>query len=62
MVQLAGSDLDEVLTLKQVARLLGMSLDTIRRAIKAGKLRGFRLNEKGHFRIRRSSIEQYLRS
>lgn len=50
------------LTTTEAARLLGVHVDTIRRAIKSGALGAFKLGKKGHWRIRREHLEQFLRS
>lgn len=52
----------DVLTIQEVAKLLGVCSDTIRRAIRKGDLKAYRLSTKGHFRIRKEHIETYLRS
>lgn len=51
---------DEVLSTRQAAAYLGLSEDALRRARRAGRLRGVRLNEKD-WGFRRSVLDAYPR-
>lgn len=52
----------ETLTAPQVARLLGVSADTVRRLIDSGALAAYRLSDEGARRIERSELERYAKS
>lgn len=47
---------DEVLTAQEVADLLKVTPQTVARMAKAGRLPGWRLGGKAHWRFRRSEI------
>ena len=50
----------KVVTIKEAAELLGLHVDTIRRALNSGSLKGFQLNGKGSWRIPMEEIERFL--
>lgn len=47
---------DEVLSIQEAARALGVHPDTIRRMIKSGEIKAFQV--RGRYRIRRSEIDR----
>jgi excisionase family DNA binding protein len=51
---------DELLSVEQVARVLGVSPDTVRRYVRQKKLKGVRLS-KTNLRIRRSEVERFIK-
>lgn len=51
----------KVLSIREAAQILGVSQDTIRRAIKSGSLRAFQINERGTYRIPTEEIERFMR-
>lgn len=54
---------EKILTIAEAAKLLGMSKENARRLAKAGKLKGaFRINERGHWRIRSADLDRLIRS
>ena len=49
-------------TARQVAETLGVSLDTVRRWLKTGRLRGFMPGgTRGGYRIRESEVERFIK-
>jgi excisionase family DNA binding protein len=53
--------LEEQLTTSQVATLLGVSDETIRKWIAAGKLPGYRITDDSWYRVNRRELEEYAR-
>lgn len=51
----------KVVTIKEAAEMLDLHVDTIRRAIKAGTLKGFQINKAGSWRIPMEEIERFLK-
>jgi excisionase family DNA binding protein len=51
----------KVLSIKEAAEMLDVSVDTIRRAIKSGALKAFQLNRAGNYRISIEEIERFMR-
>jgi len=51
---------DELLSIEHVARILGVSADTVRRYVHQKKLKGVRLS-KTNLRIRRSEVERFIK-
>ena len=51
----------KAISLKEAAEMMGVSKDTIRRAIKTGKLKAFQLNEGGNYRISLEEIERFMK-
>ncbi|MBS0625982.1 MAG: helix-turn-helix domain-containing protein [Verrucomicrobia bacterium] len=41
--------------------MLGISIDTARRAIKANRLKAFRLHDRGHYRVSMREIDQFMK-
>lgn len=50
----------KVYTIKEVAELLGVNAQTIRRAIHAGKLKAKKTSENGVYRITENSLNEYI--
>lgn len=53
---------DEVLTVSEAARLLKMSPDAVRRWVRDGHLRAYRVGPRGPYRIEAAALRDYLRS
>ncbi len=53
---------DEFLTTQEVARLLRVTPETVRRLGRSGRLRGFVLSDKSGWRFRRSDVEAFIRA
>ena len=51
----------KALNLKEAAQMLNVSNDTLRRAIKTGRIRAFRMNKLGNYRISIEEIESFLK-
>ena len=51
--------MEEQLTTSQVARLLGVSDESIRNWIAAGKLPGYRITEDSWYRVNRQELEKF---
>lgn len=47
--------------LRQAASLLGVSVQTLRRAIKSGALRAFQINRAGNWSVPMEEIERFIR-
>ena len=52
----------KVVSIKEAAEILDISLDTVRRAIKAGSLKAFQLNKMGNWKIPLNEIERFMGS
>ena len=50
----------KVLSLKEAAEMLGTSVDTIRSAIKSGRLRAFQVNKAGNWKITIEEMESFM--
>lgn len=57
--QMHASDLDDLITSAEAARIINVSKITIHRAVKAGRLTPLR-TPGGHFRFRRADVEALL--
>ncbi|MDR2455033.1 MAG: helix-turn-helix domain-containing protein [Deltaproteobacteria bacterium] len=53
-------DPDKVLTVGQAAKLLGVGPKTLSAMVRAGKVPGFRIGERGYWRIRRRDIDELM--
>ncbi|MDR1546959.1 MAG: helix-turn-helix domain-containing protein [Deltaproteobacteria bacterium] len=53
-------NLDEVLTVGQAAQLLGVGPKTLSAMVRSGKVPGFRIGDRGYWRIRRRDIEAIM--
>ena len=51
---------DEWLTVHDVVRLLGVHEDTVRRWLRAGRLKGRNFGGKAGYRIRRADLDAFL--
>jgi excisionase family DNA binding protein len=51
----------KVVSLKQAAEILDCSVDTIRRAIKAGALKAVQLNKAGNWKVPIEELERFMR-
>jgi excisionase family DNA binding protein len=51
----------KALSLREAARMMGVSIDTVRRAVKSGKLKAFQLNEGGVYRISTEELDRFMR-
>jgi excisionase family DNA binding protein len=51
----------QLLTPKEVAHLLGLHPDSVRRAIRSGELEAVRIGPRGRYRVSRSAIAAYLK-
>lgn len=52
----------DTLTTAQVAKLLGVSDETVRRWIQAGQLPGVRITDDSWYRVDRKQLEQYAQT
>ena len=55
------ADDEKPLTLTLAAQKLGVSKPTLWRLVSEGKVKAFRLSEKGHYRIQTSEIDRILK-
>lgn len=53
--------MDEWLTVQEVANLLKVNPETVKRWLRAGALRGSYLSDRAGWRIRREEIERFMR-
>lgn len=53
---------DELLTVAEVAQRLKLSQETVRRWLRAGRLRGVKFSDSGGYRVRASELERLLSS
>lgn len=51
----------KVVSLKEAAEILDVSVDTIRRAVKSGSLRAFQINKAGNWKISIEELERFMR-
>jgi excisionase family DNA binding protein len=49
------------LSLKEAAQMLNVSPDTVRRGIKSGSIKAFRLNKSGDYRISIEELDQFMK-
>jgi excisionase family DNA binding protein len=57
---MSGNDGERLLTPSDVAARCQISAKTVLRAIRAGRLRAYRLGERGTYRIRPSDVDAWL--
>lgn len=50
----------KVVSLKDTAKILDVSVDTVRRAIKAGSLKAFQINKAGNWKISIEELERFM--
>jgi len=55
-----NTTLPKLLTIRQAAEILNVHVETLRRWDKSGKLKAFRVNERGDRRYKPEDIENYL--
>jgi excisionase family DNA binding protein len=55
-----GQHIDEMLTIRQVARLLHVHPNTLRRWSNEGKLKAYRITSRGDRRFRRQDVARFL--
>ncbi|MDR2301603.1 MAG: helix-turn-helix domain-containing protein [Deltaproteobacteria bacterium] len=53
-------DPDKVLTIGEAAKLLGVGPKTLSAMVRAGKVPGFRIGERGYWRIKRRDIDRLM--
>lgn len=53
---------EEFHTAEDVARLLKVSIETVRRWLRSGDLRGFQYGSRGAYRISSSDLKQFIES
>jgi len=51
----------KVVSIKEAAEILDCSVDTIRRAIKAGALKAVQLNKAGNWKITTEELDRFMR-
>ena len=56
----ANNSLSPMLTVREVASLLGIHANTVRRWSDEGKLRAFRITKRGDRRFKREDINRFL--
>jgi excisionase family DNA binding protein len=56
-----NTTLPKLLTIRQVAEILNVHVETLRRWDKAGKLKAIRVNERGDRRYKPEDLENYLK-
>jgi len=56
----ANNDISPMLTVREVASLLGIHANTVRRWSEEGKLRAFRIAKRGDRRFKREDINRFL--
>jgi excisionase family DNA binding protein len=57
-----GPDPDELLTTAEVARILRVTGETVRRLGRAGRLPGFALSDRSGWRFRRRDVDAFIRA
>lgn len=56
----ANNDISPMLTVREVASILGIHANTVRRWSDEGKLRAFRITRRGDRRFKREEIKHFL--
>ena len=51
----------KVVSLKEAAEILDVSVDTVRRAVKSGVLKAFQINKAGNWKISIEELERFMR-
>ena len=59
--RLLGAIEKKVFSIKETAEILDLSVDTIRRAIKAGSLKAFQIHKMGNWKIPMEEIERFMK-
>lgn len=52
---------DELLTTPEVAAVLRVTPETVRRMARSSRLKGFVLSDRGGWRFRRADLEEFIR-
>ncbi len=58
--RLVGQMSKKAVSISEAAVLLGVSIDTIRRAIKSGSVKAFQITARGNYRIPIEEIERFM--
>ncbi|MBU1599262.1 helix-turn-helix domain-containing protein [bacterium] len=53
-------ELEPMLTVKQSAEILGVNPFTIRRWVDQGKLKGYRIGDRGDRRVKKSDLQEFI--
>lgn len=51
-----------VVSLREAAEILDVSVDTVRRAVRSGALKAFQINRAGNWKIKIEDLEQFMNS
>lgn len=51
----------KVYSLKEAAKILGVHVDTVRRSIKAGKIKAIQMVKEGNWKITHEEIDRFMR-
>ena len=51
---------DKLLTPEQVAEILNMSVITVKKWLRAGKLKGVKIGSRGDWRIKENDLEKFI--
>jgi excisionase family DNA binding protein len=51
----------KVLSLREAAEMIDVSIDSIRHAIKSGRLRAFQVNRAGNWKIKIEEMERFMK-
>lgn len=54
--------LDKLLTPEEVANTLNMSVLTVKKWLRAGKLKGVKIGTRGDWRVKETDLEKYIES
>lgn len=52
----------ELLTVEEVAAELKLGVETIRRYLRSGEIKGFRINRQAGWRVERTELERFINS
>ena len=53
--------MDQIYTLDEVARLLRVNKETVRRILRAGELQGFLTRKHGSWRVTQTALNEYIK-
>lgn len=53
---------ERFLTVEQIAAELQLSIETVRRYLRSGELKGFQINRQAGWRVTREDLERFLES
>lgn len=54
-------ELSEILSVSEVASILRCGKNMVYALLDLGELKGFRINEKGNYRIARAAVNEYIK-